>query len=124
MLLSGPRQTLMCYNPSHIPGGITSHYINTYVYNIICSTHRFAYAHLHKKCRRAVLLEYFGEDATANDPCCDVCELSSTSTSDYSCEIRAVVQVVDELPTSGEKKVFRNSPILLSLFMNAFMSYR
>lgn len=59
------------------------------------------------KCRRAVLLEYFGEDAIANDPsysCCDVCA-SSNTTSDRSNEIKAVIQAVHDLPNSGEKKV-------------------
>ena len=59
------------------------------------------------KCRRTVLLEYFGEEATVNDisyRCCDVCE-SSNTTSDQSYEIKAVIQAVNDLPNSGEKKV-------------------
>ena len=69
--------------------------------------HRFVLASLHIKCRRTVLLEYFGEEATTNDPsyrCCDVCE-SSNTTSDQSCEIKAVIQAIHDLPNSGEKKV-------------------
>ena len=59
------------------------------------------------KCRRAVLLEYFGEEGLVNDPsyvCCDVCA-SSNTTSDQSNEIKAVVLTVYDLPNSGEKKV-------------------
>lgn len=54
-----------------------------------------------------VLLEYFGEDTSTLTPssiCCDVCE-SPQLVSDQSEEIKAVLQVVDQLPTSGEKRV-------------------
>jgi len=59
------------------------------------------------KCRRAIVLEYFGEEVKASDPaypCCDVCESSKTM-SDYRCEMKAVIQAVNDLPNSGEKKV-------------------
>jgi len=67
---------------------------------------RFVYAHLHMKCRWAVLLEYFGEDVVVNDSsdsCCDVCA-SSITTSDQSNEMRAVIQAVHDLSNSGEKR--------------------
>ena len=68
---------------------------------------RFAYGHLIGKCRRKILLEYFGEDSdfcSQSSPCCDVCE-SPPKLEDYSEEIKAVIQAVEELPASGEKKV-------------------
>ena len=56
-----------------------------------------------------MILEYFGEKVKANDPayrCCDVCESSNAVTmSDYCCEIKAIIQAVNDLPNSGEKKV-------------------
>lgn len=103
---SGSRKALMCYYHFHIPGGIVSYCkLICYVYGHVLI--RFVYAHLHMKCRRGVLLEYFGEEATVNDPsypCCDVCE-SSNTTSDLSCEMKTVIQAVHDLPNSGEKKV-------------------
>ena len=68
---------------------------------------RFVYAHLHMKCRRAIVMEYFGEEFKANDPaypCCDVCK-SSTTLSDCFYEVKAVIQAVNDLQNSGEKKV-------------------
>jgi len=52
-------------------------------------------------------MEYFGEEFKANDPaypCCDVCK-SSTTLSDCFYEVKAVIQAVNDLPNSGEKKV-------------------
>lgn len=66
--------------------------------------HRFVYAHLHGKCRREVVLEYFGEEKSADiSPCCDVCEVPQEK-NDCSSEIRAILQSVNELSAVGEKR--------------------
>ena len=71
-----------------------------YEYNF----YRFAYAHLYNKCRREVLLEYFGEELE-EQLTCDVCE-NLNDTSDYTPEIKVILQSTRELSEVGEKKVF------------------
>ena len=77
---------------------------------LCCLINRFALAHLHGKCRRAVVLEYFGEEVIKNegdgDLCCDVCaSLSSQPMVNFLPEIQVIVRVVEELPNLGETKV-------------------
>lgn len=70
-------------------------------------TFRFALAHEGNKCRRAVILEYFGEDpthATSRGGCCDVCS-STAELADYKDELATVVRTVSEIPGYGEVKV-------------------
>ena len=62
MLFSGENQMLMCYSHFLILGGIVSHKLNM-LYVRVCI--RFVFAHLHMKCRHAVILEYFGEEVKA-----------------------------------------------------------
>ena len=52
------------------------------------------------------MISIIGEEISRASPfpCCDVCE-SPLQHSDYSLEIRAIIQTVSELPLSGEKKV-------------------
>ena len=72
-----------------------------------CFCHRFVYAHLPHKCRRRVLVEYFGEDTTDLDclgECCDVCSDSSTL-ADSQNEMVAVCRAVRAIPGTGEIKV-------------------
>ena len=74
---------------------------------LLITFNRYAFAHLHGKCRRAVILEYFGEDPVTSETakqCCDICE-SSLSSVNCLPEIEAVIQAVNELPGTGEKKV-------------------
>ena len=70
---------------------------------------RFAFAHLHGKCRRSVILEYFGEemiDFDDGEVCCDVCAgVSSQPMVNCLNEMQAVVRAVEELPNLGEIKV-------------------
>lgn len=51
------------------------------------------------------MISIIGEEISRASPfpCCDVCE-SPLQHSDYSLEIRAIIQTVSELPLSGEKK--------------------
>lgn len=124
MLLSGQGQTKKFYTHFRIHGGtyvycisvhrlihyhyyIPSQYTSTHFKYIYVYNNRFALAHLHGKCRRAVILEYFGEGPlTCETPnqCCDICESASTMVNCLP-EIKAVIQAVNELPGSGEKKV-------------------
>ena len=99
-------------------------YPNSVILSLTCI--RFVFAHLHMKCRRAVILEYFGE-VKANDPaypCCDVCESSNTvMMSDCCCEIKAVVQAINDLPNSGEKKVLFTHTHTCTLHMELNLKY-
>ena len=75
------------------------------------------------KCRRAVLLEYFGEDAAVHEPsysCCDVCASSNTTRDQYN-EIKAVIQAVHDLPNSGEKKVKRRLYTNCDLYVHNYI---
>ena len=54
-----------------------------------------------------MLLEYFGEETKITGsphPCCDVCDVTQTEI-DCSPELKAITEVVNELPGTGEKKV-------------------
>ena len=55
------------------------------------------------------MLDYFGEEPVNLDNadlCCDVCaDASSQRTVNCLPEIQAILRVVEELPSSGEKKV-------------------
>lgn len=78
-----------------------------YVMNIHFVCHRFVYAHLHQKCCRKVLVEYFGEDATDLDcpgECCDVCS-GSNNLKNSQAEMMAVCKAVRVIPGTGETKV-------------------
>ena len=63
------------------------------------------------KCRRQVILDYFGEEpqmATATGECCDVCSSTSTTdsiTGDYQKYFLIITTTVCEIPDKGEKKV-------------------
>jgi superfamily II DNA helicase RecQ len=60
---------------------------------------------MHRKCRREVIMEYFGEKKRQFfPPCCDVCG-SSQEKSDHSFEIQSAVQSVNEVSSFVEKKV-------------------
>ena len=109
MFLSGQRQTRMSFHRIPIHGGrrkCVDSYIIIYDHNY---NYRFVYANLQGKCRRRMLLEYFGEEFDENTQstisCCDVCE-STEATSDRYYEIRAIVQALDEVSGVGEKKVY------------------
>lgn len=72
---------------------------------------RFCLAHLHAKCRRNVILEYFEESHHCETVeviahCCDVCSQSDSITM-VNCEkeMTAIAQTVKEIPNMGEKKV-------------------
>lgn len=72
---------------------------------------RFCLAHLHAKCRRKVILEYFEESHHVENvevmgQCCDVCS-QSDSIMMINCEkeMTAIMQTVKEIPSMGEKKV-------------------
>ena len=57
-----------------------------------------------------MLHEYFEEESSnvvATVPCCDVCEMSQKVV-DCQNEVKAVLQVVNEIPRSGERKVRNN----------------
>lgn len=79
---------------------------NYYLHYYTC---RFALAHIHGKCRRSVILEYFGESrdqVEVVDECCDVCLKSNPAEHvDCSEEMKAIVHAVKEIPNKGEKKV-------------------
>ena len=82
-------------------------YISDFVY-----TSRFVYAHLNGKCRRRVILEYFGEDpSTASAPtsqCCDICITSPQDLVDVQKQMEIIVKATLELcaiNATGEKKV-------------------
>jgi superfamily II DNA helicase RecQ len=104
MLLSGRSQTIIScpffqthggMKPANIPLQAAKH-----------NHFRYTYGDLIGKCRRMVLLEYFGESTTdlaPSHPCCDVCE-SSPEFSDQSEEIKAVLHSVHELPPIWRKK--------------------
>ena len=69
--------------------------------------YRFICASLAGKCRRTVILEHFGEDATAatcDSVCCDVCD-SLPETADAQDEIALILKTVKDLPGYGEVKV-------------------
>ena len=52
-------------------------------------------------------------------PCCDVCELSST-TGDYSCEVKATVH---DLPDSGKRYAKSSNMLIHSYFLAAYIIY-
>ena len=67
---------------------------------------RFTLVHLHGKCRQSVILEYFDENpenCETSGQSCDICESSPIMVNQLP-EMKAVVQAVNELPNSAEKK--------------------
>lgn len=97
--------------------------------SLILCVCRFVYAHLVGKCRRQVILDYFGEEsqmATATGECCDVCSSANTTdsiTADYQNHFQVITAAVCEIPDKGEKKVSSENVIkqcaLLFLVMYA-----
>ena len=79
-------------------------------HTFITLTCRFVCANLAGKCRRAVILEHFGEDATAatcEGVCCDVCDTQPKMANAQN-EISLVLKTVRDLPGYGEVKVSAN----------------
>lgn len=71
---------------------------------------RFVLSHLIKKCRRETLLEYFEEKPNHEVPqhtkCCDVCsETERQEMVDCVEEITILLQAIQEISESGERKV-------------------
>ena len=64
----------------------------------------FCYSHLAGKCRRKVLIDMFGEQAT-NYPqhCCDVCAMDVAPLQDRKAELSILIQAIDELYTKEVK---------------------
>ena len=63
------------------------------------------------KCRRRVLMEYFGEDpasATCLGVCCDVC-MEEMELQDQQQHMAVILQAAAEIPGNGELKVQINS---------------
>ena len=94
---------------------------------ILCvCTCRFVYAHLVGKCRRQVILDYFGEApqmATATGECCDVCSSTSTTdsiTADYHKYFLIITTTVCEIPDKGEKKVNAEIDCMIELYHRHF----
>lgn len=87
-------------------------YVNyrSFIINLTFFNERYALAHLQMKCRRKVILEYFGENTNdetcCEQHCCDVCqETQHQSTKDCKDEMVAIVKAVRQIPNKGEKKV-------------------
>ena len=73
---------------------------------LLMTFNRYAFAHPHGKCRRGVILEYLGEDPVTSETVKQCCDIWESSLSSVNClpESEAVIQAVNELPGSGEKK--------------------
>ena len=78
----------------------------------IILTCRFVCANLAGKCRRTVILEHFGEDATAATCEGDVCD-NQPEMANAQNEISLVLKTVRDLPGYGEVKVSAINNILV-----------
>ena len=83
-------------------------------YTLVLRISRHVFCHKVGKCRLQAILQYFEEDsvsASHSGECCDVCEISAMDDDlqDFRQEMVIILQVVQELPGNGERKVLQLS---------------